>query len=36
MSSKLLPADLADIEKIATATHFTIHLRSGPHDKVTR
>lgn len=36
MAPKLHPADLADIEKIATATHFTIHLRSGPHDKITK
>jgi hypothetical protein len=34
--SKQHPADEADIEKIAQATHFTIHLRSGPHDKITK
>lgn len=36
MALNLHPADLSDIEKIGTATHFTIHLRSGPHDKVTK
>jgi len=36
MPAKQHPADLADIEKIATATHFTVHLRSGPHDKITK
>ncbi|RUM95937.1 hypothetical protein EET67_20675 [Pseudaminobacter arsenicus] len=36
MPDKLHPADLSDIEKIATATHFTVHLRSGPHDKITK
>jgi hypothetical protein len=36
MALNLHPADLSDIEKIAQATHFTIHLRSGPHDKVTK
>lgn len=35
MALNLHPADLSDIEKIGTATHFTVHLRSGPHDKVT-
>jgi hypothetical protein len=33
---KIHPAEEADIAKIAQATHFTIHLRSGPHDKVTK
>lgn len=36
MPTKLHPADAADIEKIAQATHFTVHLRSGPHDKITK
>lgn len=36
MALNLHPADLSDIEKIATATHFTVHLRAGPHDKVTK
>ncbi|RUM95326.1 hypothetical protein EET67_23915 [Pseudaminobacter arsenicus] len=36
MALNLHPADLSDIEKIATATHFTVHLRSGPHDKITK
>jgi hypothetical protein len=36
MALNLHPADLSDIEKIGTATHFTIHLRSGPHDKITK
>jgi hypothetical protein len=36
MALNLHPADLSDIEKIAQATHFTIHLRSGPHDKITK
>lgn len=36
MTRKLHPADAADIAKIATATHFTVHLRSGPHDKITK
>jgi hypothetical protein len=35
MALNLHPADLSAIEKIAQATHFTIHLRSGPHDKIT-
>lgn len=36
MTRKLHPADAADIAKIETATHFTVHLRSGPHDKITK
>lgn len=36
MTSKMHPADVADLAKIATATHFTVHLRSGPHDKITK
>lgn len=36
MALNLHPADFSDIEKIATATHFTVHLRSGPHDKITK
>ncbi len=36
MAPKMHPADIADIEKIATATHFTAHLRTGPHDRVTK
>ncbi|MBB4017042.1 hypothetical protein GGR16_002071 [Chelatococcus caeni] len=30
------PADAADIAKIAQATHFNVHLRTGPHEKVNR
>jgi hypothetical protein len=36
MASKPHPADAAEIAKIATAIHFTVHLRSGPHDKITK
>jgi hypothetical protein len=34
-SKKPHPADLVEIKKIATATHFTIHLCTGQHDKTT-
>lgn len=30
------PADLADIEKVGTATHFNVHLRIGPAEKIDR
>lgn len=33
MTSKLHPADLADRQKITTATHFNVHLRRGPTEK---
>ncbi|SOC47718.1 hypothetical protein SAMN05892877_13243 [Rhizobium subbaraonis] len=34
MTSKLHPADIADRQKIATATHFNVHLRRGPTEKI--
>lgn len=36
MALNLHPADLSDIEKIATATHFNVHLRIGPAEKIDR
>jgi hypothetical protein len=30
------PADIADREKIATATHFNVHLRISPTEKINR
>jgi hypothetical protein len=35
MPKKPHPADIAEADKIASATSFTIHLRTGPHDKTT-
>ncbi len=34
MTKKSHPADIADLEKIKTATHFNVHLRRSPTDKV--
>ncbi|RUW95787.1 hypothetical protein EOA35_29140, partial [Mesorhizobium sp. M8A.F.Ca.ET.023.01.1.1] len=36
MALNLHPADLADLEKIAEATSFAAHLRTGPHDKIVK
>ncbi|WP_421404387.1 hypothetical protein [Agrobacterium fabrum] len=36
MSKKLHPADAADRVKIATATHFNVHLRRSPTSKINR
>lgn len=36
MALNLHPADLSDIEKISTATHFNVHLRIGPAEKIDR
>lgn len=33
---KLHPADLDDLQKVATATHFNVHLRRGPHFKINQ
>lgn len=30
------PADQAEADKIARATHFAVHLRTGPYDKITK
>ncbi len=34
MASKLHPADIADRQRITTATHFNVHLRRGPTEKI--
>lgn len=36
MALNLHPADLSDLEKIAEAVGFSIHLRTGPGDKITK
>jgi hypothetical protein len=36
MAKKPHPADQAEIDKIAAATHFAVHLRAGPFDKITK
>lgn len=36
MPKKLHPADRADLEKIAQAVAFNVHLRAGPADKINR
>jgi hypothetical protein len=36
MPLNLHPADLSDIEKIGTATHFNVHLRIGPAEKIDK
>lgn len=36
MTKKPHPADIADRQKIATATHFNVHLRTGPSEKINR
>jgi hypothetical protein len=36
MALNLHPTDLSDIEKIATAIHFNVHLRNGPAEKINR
>lgn len=36
MALNLHPADLSDIEKVGTATHFNVHLRIGPAEKIDR
>lgn len=36
MPKKPHPADIAVLAKIAEAAYFTVHLRSGPHDKITK
>lgn len=36
MALNLHPADLSDLEKIAEAVCFSIHLRTGPSDEVTK
>lgn len=36
MALNLHPADLSDIKKIGTATHFNVHLRIGPAEKIDR
>ncbi len=36
MPKKMHPADAADRAKIATATHFNVHLRRSPTSKINR
>jgi hypothetical protein len=36
MPKKPHPADIADREKIANATHFNVHLRISPTEKINR
>lgn len=36
MALNLHPADLSDLEKIAEAVGYSIHLRTGPSDKITK
>ena len=36
MQKKPHPADIADRAKIATATHFNVHVRNGPFEKINR
>lgn len=36
MPNKVHPADAADRAKIATATHFNVHLRRSPTSKINR
>jgi len=36
MAKKTHPADLADRAKVETATHFNVHLRRSPTDKINR
>jgi hypothetical protein len=36
MAKPIHPADAADRAKIATATHFNVHLRKGPTEKINQ
>ncbi len=36
MPMKIHPADVADRAKIASATHFNVHVRQGPSSKINR
>lgn len=36
MTKQTHPADAADRAKIATATHFNVHLRKGPTEKINQ
>ena len=36
MTKQMHPADAADRAKIANATHFNVHLRKGPADKINQ